>query len=444
MRKKILQKLILNFIIFALLVSSCLLVMASSAKVEINSPEVVNFGEDFSISLEMPENTYAAEALVTVKYSDGTEISKKLVYVQGMADFKNLLTFSANVAGKTEITFSNIILCDKDSNIIDAEKSKTKFIKIEKELTGLSLNYEKATIDMSKQSTLQLKAILTPEDSTDLENVTWSSSDETVALVDKSGVVTVRNTGIVNITATCKGYKAICDISVMSSMTGLSLNRSSMTLYYDKGTNQKSLGTLEAIIKPNNTTDGKTISWSTSNSSVATVENGVVTPTGIGTTTIVAKCNNFTASCEVTVSDKIVNTTLEVKSAGNKSVIYSNSKTKVEKFLIEENFPAIISSTVKLFDSNGKEKNTSDKVGSKDIVKITDSQNNILAEYIIVVSGDINGDGQVKMYDAFTILKGALFGGNLDAIDILIRDYNDDGKVKMYDAFSFLKYSLFK
>ena len=47
------------------------------------------------------------------------------------------------------------------------------------------------------------------------------------------------------------------------------------------------------------------------------------------------------------------------------------------------------------------------------------------------------------MYDAFTILKGALFADTLDTMDVFIRDYNDDGQVKMYDAFSFLKYSLF-
>lgn len=443
MKKEVLQKLILSFIIFAILISINLLVFASNANIEINSPETVNYGESFDVSLNVPTNTYGLEATVTLKYSNGTEESQRLVYIKEMADTKNLLTFKANVGGNAELVFSNIILCDEDSNVIETEKTLTKTIKIERELTGLSLDYKNATLDLSKQKNLQLSAILTPSDSTDLENVTWSSSDETVATVDKNGLVTAKDTGIANITAKCKGYTAVCDISVTSSMISLSLNRNSITLYYDKETNQKSLVTLETIIRPNNTTDSKTVSWSTSNSSVATVENGVVIPTGIGTATIVAKCNNFTASCEVTVSDNIVNTTLEIKSVGNKSVIYSNSKTKVENFLIEENFPVMLLNSVKLFDSQGNEKSTSSRVGSKDVIKIVDSQNNVLSEYTIVVPGDIDGDGQVKMYDAFTILKDSLFGGSLNEIDTLIRDYNNDGKVKMYDAFSFLKYSLF-
>lgn len=443
MKKEVLQKLILSFIIFAILISINLLVFATNANIEINSPEIVNYGESFDVSLNVPTNTYGLEATVTLKYSNGTEESQRLVYIKGLADTKNLLTFKANVGGNAELVFSNIILCDEYSNVIETEKTLTKTIKIERALTGLSLNYKNATLDLSKQRTLQLSAILTPSDSTDLDNVTWSSSDETVVTVDKNGLLTAKGIGIANITVTCKSYKAICDISVTSSMTSLSLNRSNITLYYDKETNQKSLGTLETIISPNNTTDSKVLSWSTSNSSVATVENGIVTPTGIGTATIVAKCNNFTASCEVTVSDKIVNTTLEIKTAGNKSVIYSNSKIKVENFLIEENFPIMLLNSVKLFDSQGNEKSASSRVGSKDVIKIVDSQNNVLSEYAIVVPGDVNGDGIVKMYDAFTILKGTLFSGNSDALDILIRDYNGDGVVKMYDAFSFLKYSLF-
>lgn len=436
-------KIQLVLIIFALLVSLCLLANAQTDTLEINCQNTVNFGDDFEVSLGVPDEAYGIEATVTVKFSNGEEESKKLVYIESMEDTENLVTFNASIAGEAQITFSNIILCDKYSNVIETEKTLTKTIKIERELTGLSLNYKNATLDLSKQRTLQLSAILTPSDSTDSENVTWSSSDETVVTVDKNGLLTAKGIGIANITVTCKSYKAICDISVTSSMTSLSLNRSNITLYYDEETNQKSLGTLETIISPNNTTDSKLVSWSTSNSSVATVENGIVTPTGIGTATIVAKCNNFTASCEVTVSDNIVNTTLEIKTAGSKSVIYSNSKTTVENFLIEENFPIMLLNSVKLFDSQGNEKSASSRVGSKDVIKILDSQNNVLLEYTIVVPGDVNGDGIVKMYDAFTILKGTLFSGNSDALDILIRDYNGDGVVKMYDAFAFLKYSLF-
>ncbi len=443
MKKEVLKRLIFCFIIFSILASLNLFVFATNANIEINSPEKVNFGESFDVSLKVPANTYGLEATVTLKYSNGTQESQRLVYIEGLANTKNLLTFKANVAGNAELTFSNIILCDKDSNVIETDKTKTKYIKIEKSLTGLSLNYQKASIDLINQKILQLNSILTPSDSTDLENVIWTSNNENIATVDKNGLVTAKKTGKATITASCKGYNAICEITVVSPITKFSLNKESMNLYYNKQTDKKSIGILEPIIEPYNTTDSKEVLWSTSNNSIVTVENGIVTPTGIGTTTIVAKCGGFTAFCKVTVIDEIVDTILDVKNVDGKLIICSTPKMKAEKFLIEENFPILLLNSAKIFDSKGNEKSGSNIVGTKDVIKILDSQNNVLTEYTIIVPGDINGDGQVKMYDAFSILKGTLFGGSLNKIDTLIRDYNNDGQVKMYDAFSFLKYSLF-
>ena len=76
--------------------------------------------------------------------------------------------------------------------------------------------------------------------------------------------------------------------------TGVSLDESTLTVAYN-GT-----GTLTATVTPSNTTD--VLEWSTSNSNVATVEDGVVTAVAIGSATITATCGNQTATCTVTVS----------------------------------------------------------------------------------------------------------------------------------------------
>lgn len=57
--------------------------------------------------------------------------------------------------------------------------------------------------------------------------------------------------------------------------------------------------TLTATLTPSNTTD--TLSWASSDTDVATVANGVVTPVGLGTATITATCGQQTATCSVTV-----------------------------------------------------------------------------------------------------------------------------------------------
>lgn len=64
--------------------------------------------------------------------------------------------------------------------------------------------------------------------------------------------------------------------------------------------------TLSVSYNPSTTTDDKTVTWTSSNTKVATVSNGKITAVGEGTATITAKVGNFTATCKVTVSSKIL------------------------------------------------------------------------------------------------------------------------------------------
>lgn len=61
--------------------------------------------------------------------------------------------------------------------------------------------------------------------------------------------------------------------------------------------------TLVATPTPSNTTD--TVEWSTSDDTVATVADGVVTPLKLGTVTITATCGSYSASCAVTIDNVV-------------------------------------------------------------------------------------------------------------------------------------------
>lgn len=65
--------------------------------------------------------------------------------------------------------------------------------------------------------------------------------------------------------------------------------------------------TLSVSYNPSTTTDDRTATWTSSNTKVATVsKDGRITAIGAGTATITAKVGNFTATCKVTVSSKVI------------------------------------------------------------------------------------------------------------------------------------------
>ena len=100
---------------------------------------------------------------------------------------------------------------------------------------------------------------------------------------------------------TINGYN---QASSTISVTGVSLNKNSTTLVVG-GTE-----TLTATVSPSNATN-KNVTWTSSNTSVATVSNGTITAKKAGNATITAKTvdGNKTATCSVTVNSNTVSVT---------------------------------------------------------------------------------------------------------------------------------------
>ena len=85
------------------------------------------------------------------------------------------------------------------------------------------------------------------------------------------------------------------------AVTSVSLDKSSFEMYTDD-----SAVTLTATVLPENATN-KDVTWSSSNTSVALVDSGNVTPTGVGSTTITVTTvdGNKTDQCTVTVKELV-------------------------------------------------------------------------------------------------------------------------------------------
>ena len=176
--------------------------------------------------------------------------------------------------------------------------------------TSIELNNPTAGLKVGE--TLTLSATILPETATD-KTVTWTSSNPSVATVS-NGVVTTVTVGTTTITAETtdgSGLKATCTVTVKRDVTSITISPTSESIYIGDNV------TLTATVNPSDATN-KELTWTSSNPSAATVDNGVVTGVGTGTTTITATAKDgsgVSSSCEITVSPVVTeNVAFDIKS----------------------------------------------------------------------------------------------------------------------------------
>ena len=169
-----------------------------------------------------------------------------------------------------------------------------------------SVTLDKTSVELTEGEETTLTATINPSNATN-KNVTWTSSDSNVAAV-ANGKVTAVKAGTATITVkTEDGNKtATCTVTVKAKtypVESVTLDKTSVELTEGEET------TLTATINPSNATN-KNVTWTSSDSNVATVANGKVTAVKAGTATITVKTEdgNKTATCTVTVTGGDVDT----------------------------------------------------------------------------------------------------------------------------------------
>ena len=173
-------------------------------------------------------------------------------------------------------------------------------------VTVTSVDLDKASLALVEGDTATLTATVKPDNATD-KTVTWSSDNTAVATV-ADGVVTAVSEGTAKITAKAGDVTATCEVSVAKkviAVESVSLDKTSLEL------TEGETATLTATVKPDDATD-KTVTWSSDNTAVATVADGVVTAVATGTAKITAKAGDASAVCTVTVKANVVKVT-EIK-----------------------------------------------------------------------------------------------------------------------------------
>ena len=354
--------------------------------------------------------TYTLQA--TVLPDNATE--KTVLWKTSNADVATV------VKGKvTAVSSGNAVI-----TAVSGEKSATCSVTVKEEeiktIPVESVTISEASAQLTAGETLTLTATVLPANATD-KTLSWSSSNEAVATV-VNGVVTAKTVGDATITVTAGGISATCEVAVKAkiiAVTSITLNKAALEL------KEGETFTLTATVTPNNATD-KEVIWSSSDKSVATVEDGVVTAISEGTANIIAKIGTVEAVCEIAViKDEVVEPVIPDDSiityahAGEESAAFewkdtNASGAKVEyKLSTSQSYTAIDKQLIRQISADTARADILGlKGGFKYDFKITSSDKKVsYAKEVIISSLDRSG----YAHHNYTSGVGA---------------YNDDGTLK--------------
>lgn len=163
---------------------------------------------------------------------------------------------------------------------------------VKRPLKAIGLSQEAVTLKKGDIHTLV--ASPDPYDAADVDMI-WSSSDAGIVSVSADGIISANNSGKAIITVKSGNIAKSCVVTVAIEAKTVALSKSSLTL--KKGERE----TLTVSYTPDDVTD-PTVTWSSSNASVAAVSSdGTVSAVGAGTATVTAKIDNAESVCTVTV-----------------------------------------------------------------------------------------------------------------------------------------------
>lgn len=268
------------------------------------TPETAATGE----SAETDEKLAKAASKLTVEWTSSDE-SVATVDATGMV--------VAVSAGEADITAS----------VTDSEMSAVCRVTVKVAAKDITVP-DNLDVKLNDGNETTVEATVSPADATDVK-VSYASTDEAVATVDKDGRVQVLQPGECDITTTLMqdGEK------VTEKTTHVKAFYEVESITLDSNEGKLTVGnshTIKATVVPEEVAAETTIEWSSSNEKVATVDsNGKVTAVSSGNATITATAGEESANYEVTVEQpkKVTtsNKTYKSSSSSNSSAAVTPS-----------------------------------------------------------------------------------------------------------------------
>ena len=261
------------------------------------TPETAATGE----SAETDEKLAKAASKLTVEWTSSDE-SVATVDATGMV--------VAVSAGEADITAS----------VTDSEMSAVCKVTVKVAAKDITVP-DNLDVKLNDGNETTVEATVSPADATDVK-VSYASTDEAVATVDKDGKVQILQPGECDIvtTLTQEGKKVVekkTHIKAFYEVEGITLDKTEGILTAGNTV------TLNATVLPEEIADETIVTWTSSDEKVATVdENGKVTAIAAGEATITANAGEKSTTYKLTVqAKKVVQNTTSNKSSnkGNTS-----------------------------------------------------------------------------------------------------------------------------
>ncbi len=264
-----------------------------------------------------------------------------------------------------------------------------------------------------------LTKVVIPDGVTNIGIHAFSYCDNLTSIVVPASVTSIGNDAFSNCpNLTISGYEGSYvqtyannkSIPFITLVTGVTLNKTSASITVGNTVS------LTATVSPGSAAN-KAVTWASSNTSVATVSNGVVTAKSAGTAkiTVTTKDGNKTATCTVTVKPAVINvtgitlnkttSTMEIgktltltatvspSNATNKNVTWKSDNTAVA---------TVVNGVVTAKSEGTANITVTTEDGKKTAVcAVTVHKNDAVSNIV----GDINGDGQVTTDDLVMLRK---------------------------------------
>ena len=289
------------------------------------------------------------------------------------------------------------------------------------QVSNINLSIDKTTINKNERVKLNVEILPVEAENAKIE---FSSSDNSVAIVDEDGYILGLSSGKSIITAkTENGISDSINIEVYSPVTDINFDTTDLVL--EKGENFH----LNVIIYPEDATN-KSIEFSSENVNIATVDNnGNIIAKDIGNTKIFVKSldTNIQKSINIQVIEKLdeseisFDESLVINANEISGIDYKNNTVNNFKQLIKTDYE------IKIFNFKDEKLEDADLIGTGIKVKIY-KDNNILREYKIILYGDVTGEGKINSVDLLVLQRHILELEKFDGIFLKAGNINKNGK----------------